>query len=103
MSVTESGLRFAAPSTADGNAATERKGTNCDQDNTPANLHEGPSAAISKGNGIESAGGPEGVSKPRALNPTRFLCRSEVRNFLLQHAEWTRSHKFSRVSEETLV
>lgn len=39
----------------------------------------------------------------RSLNPTRFLCRSEVRNFLLEWARKNRAHKFDRVSEETLV
>ncbi len=43
------------------------------------------------------------AARPRALNPTRFICRTEVRSFLLECAEANRSHKFSRVSEETLV
>lgn len=43
------------------------------------------------------------ASKPRALNPTRFLCRSEVRDFLLAYARENRTHKFTRVSEETLT
>ncbi len=42
-------------------------------------------------------------TKPRVLNPTRFLCRSEVRKFLLHEAARTRAHKFTRVSEETLI
>lgn len=55
---------------------------------------KGVNAEIAKANG---------QARLRALNPTRFLCRSEVRKFLLEHARSTRTHKFDRVSEETLV
>ena len=41
--------------------------------------------------------------RPQTLNPTRFLNRSAVRSFLLETAAQTRAHKFSRVSEATLV
>lgn len=41
-------------------------------------------------------------ARPASLNPTRFLNRSEVREFILETAK-TRAHKFTRVSEETLV
>jgi hypothetical protein len=52
----------------------------------------------------EIIGGLSAVAqKSRALNPTRFLCRSEVRKFLLEHAKATRTHKFERVSEATLI
>lgn len=43
------------------------------------------------------------TSKPRALNPTRFLCRSEVREFMLDFARRYRTHSYTRVSEETLI
>jgi hypothetical protein len=50
------------------------------------------------------AAGPsrKGVAKPRALNPTPFLCRSECRAFMLEFAAANRHQKFSRVSEEAL-
>ncbi len=38
-----------------------------------------------------------------SLNCTRFLNRSAVREFLLEHAKQTRAHKYTRVSEETLI
>ncbi len=37
------------------------------------------------------------------LNPTPFMCRSAVRKFLLEEAGRTRAHKFTRVSEDTLL
>lgn len=43
------------------------------------------------------------LSRPRTLNPTRFLNRAAVREFLLETAAQTRAHKFSRVSEATLT
>lgn len=49
----------------------------------------------------EDGGTPK--TRPRALNPTRFLCREEVRKFLLEYAQENRAHKWDRVSEETLV
>lgn len=52
---------------------------------------------------VTSAATSSAATKPRALNPTRFLCRSEVRNFLLEYARANRHHKFTRVSEETLI
>ncbi len=43
-------------------------------------------------------------SRPASLNPTRFLNRSEVRMFLLEHAKATRpANNFQRVSEEMLI
>jgi hypothetical protein len=39
----------------------------------------------------------------RSLNPTPFLCRSAVRKFLLEQAAQNRAHKFTRVSENTLL
>jgi hypothetical protein len=42
-------------------------------------------------------------NRPRALNPTRFLNRAAVREFLLETAAQTRAHKWNRVSEATLV
>lgn len=42
-------------------------------------------------------------TRPASLNPTRFLNRSEVRRFLLEHAATSRpANKFSRVSKGTL-
>jgi hypothetical protein len=49
-----------------------------------------------------AAPGASNGTKTGALNPTRFLNRTECRNFLLQFAAQNRAHKFSRVSEETL-
>lgn len=43
------------------------------------------------------------TKRPRTLNPTRFLNRAAVREFLLETAEQTRAHKFTRVSQATLV
>lgn len=43
------------------------------------------------------------ASRPRSLNPTRFLNRAAVRDFLLETAAQSRAHKFTRVSEATLV
>ncbi len=43
------------------------------------------------------------AKRPRTLNPTRFLNRAAVREFLLETAAQTRHHKFTRVSEATLV
>lgn len=41
---------------------------------------------------------------PRTLNPTPLLCRSAVREFLLDAAKAHRPfNKFNRVSEETLI
>jgi len=37
------------------------------------------------------------------INRTRFLNRAQVRRFLLDWAKGTRAHKFTRVSEETLI
>lgn len=44
----------------------------------------------------------EMAKRPRSLSPTAFLCKSAVREFLLEYARENRAHKFSRVSEETL-
>lgn len=42
--------------------------------------------------------------KLRAINPTPLLCREHVRQFLLDMAKHERPfHKFTRVSEETLI
>ena len=42
--------------------------------------------------------------KLRAINPTRLLCRQAVRELLLELARRERPfHKFTRVSEETLI
>lgn len=42
--------------------------------------------------------------KLHAINPTPFLCRSAVRELLLELAKRERPfHKFTRVSEETLI
>jgi hypothetical protein len=44
------------------------------------------------------------VNKLRSINPTPLLCRSAVREFLLDVAKQERPfHKFTRVSEETLL
>ena len=43
------------------------------------------------------------IEKLRAINPTRLLRRSAVRAFLLDYAKKTRSHKFTRVSEQTMI
>jgi len=43
------------------------------------------------------------IQKLRAINPTPFLCRSAVREFLLDQAKRTRSHKFTRVSGQTMI
>jgi len=40
--------------------------------------------------------------RPRSLNETCFLNRAAVKTFLLEQAKQTRTHKFSRVSAETL-
>lgn len=53
--------------------------------------------------GAQSSGGPESNRRARLLNPTRFLNRAAVREFLLETAAQTRAHKFTRVSEATLV
>jgi hypothetical protein len=45
---------------------------------------------------------PLSNKRPRVLNATPFINRAAVRNFLLQHAELTRAHKFPRVSAATL-
>ena len=42
------------------------------------------------------------ASRPRTLNPTAFINRAAVRDFLLDQARSTRTHKFERVSSETL-
>ena len=39
----------------------------------------------------------------KSLNPTPFLNRSRVRKFLLEQAARTRAHKYTRVSEQTLI
>jgi len=43
------------------------------------------------------------IEKLGSINPTPLLCRSAVRTFLLDYAKKTHSHKFTRVSEETLI
>jgi hypothetical protein len=43
------------------------------------------------------------VEKLPALNPTPLLNRSAVRAALLAHAKKTRAHKYTRVSNETLL
>jgi hypothetical protein len=52
------------------------------------------------------AGVGQGMSHPtgraRTLNATCFLNRTACRTFLLEHAQKTRAHKFSRVSAEAL-
>jgi len=40
--------------------------------------------------------------RPRTLNPTVFINRAAVRDFLLEQAKATRAHKFDRVSADTL-
>jgi hypothetical protein len=46
---------------------------------------------------------PEQAStRARTCNPTCFLNREAVRDFLLEQAAGTRAHKFERVSSETL-
>jgi len=110
--ITRAGQQFenfaAAADVPAGTPAKERMGTSNDQDITSSSNPYGPSVAIGKSNGADGPLPVEGqkreaAARLRGLNPTRFLCRSEVRKFLLQHAERTRSHRFSRVSEETLV
>jgi len=44
----------------------------------------------------------EGI-KIQHINPTPFLCKSAVREFLLGQARRTRAHKYTRVSEQTLI
>jgi|ERR1043166_1122484 hypothetical protein len=39
----------------------------------------------------------------RGPKRTRLICRVEVKAFLLEHAKATRAHKFTMVSEETLI
>ena len=39
----------------------------------------------------------------KSLNPTPFLCRAHVRKFLLEQAARTRAHKYTRVSEQTMI
>jgi hypothetical protein len=42
------------------------------------------------------------MARSRTTNPTCFLNREAVRDFLLEQAAGTRHHKFERVSGETL-
>lgn len=37
------------------------------------------------------------------VNPTPFINRSQVRRFLLEYSRTHRAHKWSRVSEQTLI
>ena len=37
------------------------------------------------------------------MKTTPFLCRAQVRKFLLEQAAKTRAHKYTRVSEQTLI
>lgn len=62
---------------------------------------EGPASA--KGEVTKGTAGIEMKGRPRALNATCFLNRAVVRDFLLERARRTRAHKFTRVSNETLV
>lgn len=120
MSATEQGLRFAAASKGGGTPSSQQKGTR-DQDNTSQQYLQ-PAAQLVRSNGKERAAGvhlpgkvtdldssceapepPSEGNRNRALNPTRFLCRSEVRSFLLEFARANRAHRFERVSEETLL
>lgn len=43
------------------------------------------------------------AARPRTLNPTAFINRAAVRDFLLEEAKRTRAHKYNRVSGETLT
>ena len=43
------------------------------------------------------------VVRSKSTNPTRYINRNECRKYLLHQAETTRSHKFRRVSSETLL
>jgi hypothetical protein len=46
---------------------------------------------------------PAAPDVARSLNPTPFLNRAAVRQFLLDFAKANRAHKFERVSAETLL
>jgi hypothetical protein len=50
----------------------------------------------------EKEEGIKEAMRPRSLNPTPLINRAAVKNFLLEHAFHTRTHRFSRVSAETL-
>jgi hypothetical protein len=67
----------------------------------PERLLEGPEWDALKG--ARPATLEVASNKSPALNPTRFLCRAQVRNFLLEYARENRAHKYSRVSEDTLI
>lgn len=45
----------------------------------------------------------DGGNKVVGMNPTPLLNRSAVRAALLDHAKRTRAHKYTRVSEDTLL
>jgi MFS superfamily sulfate permease-like transporter len=45
---------------------------------------------------------PAQIVRSRTTNPTCFLNREAVREFLLEQAAGTRAHKFERVSSKTL-
>ncbi len=66
-------------------------------------LLEEPEWDALKGQSLTGGNGGNKEVRSRALNLTRFLCRSQIRDFLLHHARETRAHEFTRVSEETLI
>lgn len=70
----------------------------------------GTGTAKPSGTGTWAAAGWESgealppADRPRSCNPTRLICRSEVRAFLLAAAERSRPYNgFTRVSEQTLL
>ncbi len=44
-----------------------------------------------------------GSKRARAIKPAPFINEREVRKFLLEHAGKTRAHKYTRVSELTMI
>jgi hypothetical protein len=55
-------------------------------------------------NGQEAQAAVDRVSDQlKSLNATPFLCRAKVRKFLLEQAARTRAHKYTRVSEQTMI
>jgi len=43
------------------------------------------------------------IEQRASVNPTPLVNRTHVREFLLEEARRTRAHKFTRVSEDTLI
>ena len=67
-----------------------------------AYCQRGQAAQAAVDEACETAASLVEKSRPRALNPTQFINRAAVRDFLLEYARANRAHKFERVSSETL-